>query len=1385
AEHLDPPGFVICPSAVTGKEGETVTFTCQVKGQPAPTVLWERGGVAIATSQKYKITKIQEQHTLTIYDVTQADAGEYVCRLLGCGSELSHTCSLSITSDLHPGYIQPAETVKTRSSMDDSESVLSTTSISSSSSDASTVTVDSGYPRYSSRKYLDNDRIEHQYKDSHPGKTTSATVSHPGKLDKEVKNTADLFQKKKSFFEQVNNKNNTAGQFKLGDGDRNIQILASNLKHTTGVRETRETTVAAPEGISGLGAGEGPQFTSDIIASIGLDQASSQRRQFVNEVTIVQKIFKEDGKNTDQITEVQDTEDVADLTNDFGTTRKYSKKRRKQIHIDVNGTVVITSPDAENPTSRSAEGVKTHETVEMIIAESNITFKPEEATDKTKTNVDSEGTNHKSNLTRRWRVRENLNEDKDRKQKTKPDNSSLITRPADLDLTARWRQRKPNFKTDTEDKDVKITSEIQEEVNKSMAAPPRGTSVTSTSVTPSVDPQHHQCPPSFPIPLRDTKVILGSTAVLFCQVIGDPQPEVKWLLNYNQLEPSENIEILYSQDLAQLTVRETFTEHVGDYSCWAKNSLGTVSTHCTLTLEASNKTESRAFEGPVFVPPKIVSFAPSALTLARGACLSLTATFLGEPRPAVRWMRGDTELISDGHVQIVTEANTSCLSIESVTRSDAGKMSVCLTSSTGADQASTNIYIEDVPGCPVGRPHVYEIDRNSASLSWCGPAYSEGCQVTHYIIESKTRQDQGWDVIVPHCKDQSCHIQDLKPCTTYQFRVLAANKYGLSTPSEPSEGVYTSDPYRSPSDYESEDDLPFEPREVKINMGQQFEDVYELHKEVGKGKFGIVYKCKHRTDETIWAAKIVKCREQDKKVIRREIEIMNKLRHPKLLMLWEAYEAPKQMVLVTEYVSAGELFERVIGEDFVLTECDCIHFLREICEGVNYMHSNNILHLDLKPENILCIAENSNRIKIIDFGLAQFYHPGQSTKVLFGTPEFIAPEVINYDEIGFATDMWSIGVICYVLLSGLSPFLGDNDAETLASVTSGEYDFDDEAFDEISDDAKDFISRLLVKRKEHRLLTDQCLSHVWLAQHESGSVRRRRLNTERLKRFMVRRKWLKTGNAVLAVSRLLKSTNLGALSSLSNNSGGSNESSDTESSVSSPKFTIQRNADTVQQILQNQSVPEKTLRNQQISKLWRNTSPDAVENVKADQLSDVGLVELSNSDFTDQNDNQIHNSQSAASGNDDNHNINCPMPACTDSVNSVSSLDTALCSSSATEIRKDTTTEVVKGSTANEEQLPAAPIFVKSMINSNACIGDVARFDVVIAGYPLPVVTWCFEGEEVHSDSRHAVEINETTKSFSLIIRSIVEEDEGEYTCKAVNSQGEAICVAELSVLDM
>lgn len=131
--------------------------------------------------------------------------------------------------------------------------------------------------------------------------------------------------------------------------------------------------------------------------------------------------------------------------------------------------------------------------------------------------------------------------------------------------------------------------------------------------------------------------------------------------------------------------------------------------------------------------------------------------------------------------------------------------------------------------------------------------------------------------------------------------------------------------------------------------------------------------------------------------------------------LEDHYQIKANRYFLSSSITGGELFERVVADDFTLTELDCILFLRQVCEGVAYMHSQSVVHLDLKPENIMCHTRTSHQIKIIDFGLAQRLDTNAPVRVLFGTPEFIPPEIISYEPIDFKSDMWSVGVICYVL----------------------------------------------------------------------------------------------------------------------------------------------------------------------------------------------------------------------------------------------------------------------------------------------------------------------------------------------------------------------------------
>ncbi|KAJ8794317.1 hypothetical protein J1605_003274 [Eschrichtius robustus] len=207
---------------------------------------------------------------------------------------------------------------------------------------------------------------------------------------------------------------------------------------------------------------------------------------------------------------------------------------------------------------------------------------------------------------------------------------------------------------------------------------------------------------------------------------------------------------------------------------------------------------------------------------------------------------------------------------------------------------------------------------------------------------------------------------------------------------------------------------------------------------------------------------------------------------------------------------------------------------RAICDGILFMHKMRVLHLDLKPENILCVNTTGHLVKIIDFGLARRYNPNKKLKVNFGTPEFLSPEVVNYDQISDKTDMWSLGVITYMLLSGLSPFLGDDDTETLNNVLAGNWYFDEETFEAVSDEAKDFVSNLIVKDQRARMNAAQCLTHPWLNNLAEKAKRcNRRLKSQiLLKKYLMKRRWKKNFIAVSAANRFKKISSSGALMAL-------------------------------------------------------------------------------------------------------------------------------------------------------------------------------------------------------------------------------------------------------------
>lgn len=262
---------------------------------------------------------------------------------------------------------------------------------------------------------------------------------------------------------------------------------------------------------------------------------------------------------------------------------------------------------------------------------------------------------------------------------------------------------------------------------------------------------------------------------------------------------------------------------------------------------------------------------------------------------------------------------------------------------------------------------------------------------------------------------------------------------------------------------------------------------YELAgKELGRGKFAVVKKCIEKSTGKQYAAKFLRLRrkgEDCRKDILNEIAVLESAKsNAYVVALHEVYETNHDIILVLECAAGGEIFNQCVADnDEAFTEEDVIRLAKQILNGVAFLHRNNVVHLDLKPQNILLTsARPLGDIRIVDFGLSRRMDKITEVREILGTPEYVAPEILNYEPISTATDMWSIGVLIYFMLTGDSPFLGENKQETFLNISQVNVDYSEDEFEGISPLAVDFIKSLLVKNPRMRATAEECLNHPWL-----------------------------------------------------------------------------------------------------------------------------------------------------------------------------------------------------------------------------------------------------------------------------------------------------------------
>ncbi|XP_037618102.1 striated muscle preferentially expressed protein kinase isoform X2 [Sebastes umbrosus] len=292
---------------------------------------------------------------------------------------------------------------------------------------------------------------------------------------------------------------------------------------------------------------------------------------------------------------------------------------------------------------------------------------------------------------------------------------------------------------------------------------------------------------------------------------------------------------------------------------------------------------------------------------------------------------------------------------------------------------------------------------------------------------------------------------------------------------------------------------PMEDEGTILRKMRRLTDYYDIHKEIGRGAFSYVKRVIQKKGKTEFAAKFTSAGGKRKASALGEMDLLSELDYERILYFHDAFEKKSVVVLITE-LCHEELLERMAKKTTV-KELEIRWSVQQLLEGLRYLHQKNIAHLDIKPENILMASPGSDQIRICDFGNAIKLETSEEHYCKYGTPEYVAPEIVNQTPVSTATDIWPAGVITYLCLTGVSPFAGENDRATALNIRNYNVAFEESMFADLCKEAKGFVIKLLVADRL-RPSAVECLRHPWFKSSTNKSI-----STAMLKQVLSRRRW--------------------------------------------------------------------------------------------------------------------------------------------------------------------------------------------------------------------------------------------------------------------------------------
>ncbi|KAK7376307.1 hypothetical protein VNO78_34773 [Psophocarpus tetragonolobus] len=264
-------------------------------------------------------------------------------------------------------------------------------------------------------------------------------------------------------------------------------------------------------------------------------------------------------------------------------------------------------------------------------------------------------------------------------------------------------------------------------------------------------------------------------------------------------------------------------------------------------------------------------------------------------------------------------------------------------------------------------------------------------------------------------------------------------------------------------------------------MCEALKTQYQVSEEIGRGRFGTIYRCFDPLSNEPYACKVIDKSllqdSTDRECLQNEPKFMTLLSpHPNIIGIYDVFEDDQYLSMVMDLCEPHTLFDRIVNGP--IPEAQAAALMKTLLEGVAHCHRRGVAHRDIKPDNIL--FDSGENMKLADFGSAEWFGDGRSMSGVVGTPYYVAPEVVLGREYDEKVDVWSCGVILYIMLAGIPPFYGDSAAEIFEAVVRANLRFPSRIFRNVSPAAKDLLRKLISRDSSRRFSAEQALRHPWI-----------------------------------------------------------------------------------------------------------------------------------------------------------------------------------------------------------------------------------------------------------------------------------------------------------------